>query len=68
MIIICKPEATPEQVAHIEDAIRAWGLKPHTSRGVERTVIGIVGPEDVVRERPLEAFPGVESVTPVMKP
>ena len=44
MIIICKPEATDEQIGHIEDAIRTWGLKPHTSRGVERTIIGVIGP------------------------
>jgi len=68
MIIICKTDATDQQIAHIEDAIRNWGLKPHTSRGVERTVIGIIGPEDIAREKPLAAFPGVESVTPVMKP
>ena len=68
MIIICKPEATEQQIAHIEEAIRAWGLKPHTSRGVERTIIGVIGPEDVIREKPLGAFPGVASVTPVMKP
>jgi 3-deoxy-7-phosphoheptulonate synthase len=68
MIIICKPGATDEQIAHIEDAIRAWGLKPHTSRGVERTIIGVIGPEDVIREKPLGAFPGVASVTPVLKP
>jgi 3-deoxy-7-phosphoheptulonate synthase len=68
MIIICKSGATDDQIDHIEDAIRKWGLKPHTSRGVERTVIGVIGPEDVVREKPLEAFPGVESVTPVQKP
>ncbi|HUJ72792.1 MAG TPA: 3-deoxy-7-phosphoheptulonate synthase [Verrucomicrobiae bacterium] len=68
MIIICKPEATDEQIAHIEDAIRKWGLKPHTSRGIERTVIGVIGPEEVIREKPLGAFPGVADVTPVMKP
>jgi 3-deoxy-7-phosphoheptulonate synthase len=68
MIIICKPEATDEQIAHIEDAIRKWGLKPHTSRGIERTVIGVIGPEDIIREKPLGAFPGVADVTPVMKP
>jgi 3-deoxy-7-phosphoheptulonate synthase len=68
MIIICKPEATDEQIGHIEDAIRKWGLKPHTSRGVERTIIGVIGPEDLIREKPLAAFPGVSSVTPVMKP
>ena len=68
MIIICKKEATDEQIAHIEEAIRNWGLKPHTSRGVERTIIGVIGPEDVVREKPLAAFPGVSSVMPVLKP
>jgi 3-deoxy-7-phosphoheptulonate synthase len=68
MIIICKPAATEEQISHIEEAIRNWGLKTHTSRGVERTIIGIVGPEDLVREKPLAAFPGVASVTPVLKP
>ena len=68
MIIICKPGATEEQVAHIEEAIRKWGLKPHTSRGVEQTVIGVIGPEEVIREKPLAAFPGVASVMPVMKP
>jgi 3-deoxy-7-phosphoheptulonate synthase len=67
MIIICKKDATEEQIAHIEEAIRNWGLKPHTSRGVERTVIGVIGPEDVIREKPLEAFPGVASVMPVLK-
>ena len=68
MIIICKPGATEQQIAHIEEAIRHWGLKTHTSRGVERTIIGVIGPEDVIREKPLGAFPGVSSVTAVMKP
>src|SRR5579862_4096908 len=68
MIIICKPDATDAQISHIEDAITKWGLKPHTSRGVEQTVIGVIGPEDVIREKPLAAFPGVASVMQVMKP
>ncbi len=68
MIIICKPGATDQQIAHIEQAIRNWGLKTHTSRGVERTIIGVIGPEDVIREKPLGAFPGVATVTPVLKP
>jgi len=33
-----------------------------------RVVIGVIGPEDKIREKPLGAFPGVESVTPVLKP
>src|SRR5690606_34683832 len=38
------------------------------SRGVERTIIGLIGPEEILRTKPLEAFPGVEKVVPVLKP
>jgi hypothetical protein len=31
-------------------------------------VIGVIGPEDQIRERPIAAIPGVESATPVLKP
>jgi 3-deoxy-7-phosphoheptulonate synthase len=44
------------------------GLKPHISKGTERTIIGLIGPEDALRAMPLEAFPGVEKVIPVLAP
>src|SRR5271154_446702 len=68
MIIITKPEATEEQIQHIIDRAKEWGLKAEVSRGAVRVVIGIIGPEDIIREKPLAAIPGVESVTPVLKP
>ena len=68
MIIVTKPEATEEQVQHIIDRIKEWGLKAEVSRGALRVVIGIIGPEDAVREKPIAAIPGVASVTPVLKP
>jgi 3-deoxy-7-phosphoheptulonate synthase len=68
MIIITRPDATEEQIDHIVSRIRAWGLKSEVSRGEHRVVIGVIGPEDKIREKPLGAFPGVESVTPVLKP
>ena len=68
MIIVTRPDATEEQIEHIVDRIRAWGLKTEVSRGEMRVVIGVIGPEDKIREKPLGAFPGVESVTPVLKP
>lgn len=68
MIIVTKPEATEAQIEHIVDRIKEWGLKAEISRGAQRVVIGVIGPEDVVREKPLAAIPGVESVTPVLKP
>jgi 3-deoxy-7-phosphoheptulonate synthase len=68
MIIVTKPGATEEQIQHIVARIKEWGLRPEVSRGAVRVVIGVVGPEDVIREKPLAAIPGVESVTPVLKP
>jgi 3-deoxy-7-phosphoheptulonate synthase len=68
MIIVTRPDATEEQITHIVDRIHEWGLKAEVSRGEVRVVIGVIGPEDVVREKPLAAIPGVESVTPVLKP
>src|SRR5438105_4880954 len=68
MIIVTKPDTTPEQIEHIVARIREWGLKAEVSRGAVRVVIGVIGPEDVIREKPLAAIPGVESVTPVLKP
>ena len=68
MIIVTKPNATEEQIQHIVERIKEWGLRPEISRGALRVVIGVVGPEDTIREKPLAAIPGVESVTPVLKP
>ncbi len=68
MIIVTKPDATEDQIQHIVDRIDQWGLRTEVSRGAVRVVIGVIGPEDVIREKPLAAIPGVESVTPVIKP
>ncbi len=68
MIIVLKPEATQEQVDHIIDRVQKLGLTPHVSKGSERTIIGVIGPEDILRVTPLEVFPGVEQVMPVLAP
>lgn len=68
MIIVLRPDATAEQIAYIEQCIREWGLRPHTSRGTERTVIGVIGDESVIAGKPLDVFPGVESVMRIQKP
>ena len=68
MIIVLKPNATKKQVDHVLVRIKALGLKPMVSRGTERTIIGVIGPEDALRVQPLEVIPGVEKVMPVLKP
>jgi 3-deoxy-7-phosphoheptulonate synthase len=68
MIIVLKPKATDEQINHIIEKVTKLGLTPHVSRGTERTIIGVIGPEDLLRVTPLEVFPGVEKVMPVLAP
>jgi len=68
MIIVLRPDATKKQIDHLIDKVKKLGLKPMVSRGVERTIIGVIGEEDVLRVQPLEAFPGVEKVMPILKP
>ena len=68
MIIVLKPNATKKQIDHLMERIKALGLKPMVSKGTERTIIGVIGPEDSLRVQPLEVIPGVEKVMPVLKP
>ncbi len=68
MIIVMRNDATPEQINHVCEKVKELKLTPQVSRGVERTIIGVIGEEGKVRVQPLEAFPGVESVMPIMKP
>ncbi len=68
MIVVLRPDVTEEQIQHIINKAGQLGLKAHISRGVERSIIGFIGPEDVLRVTPLEVFPGVESVMPVLSP
>ncbi|MBI4706558.1 MAG: 3-deoxy-7-phosphoheptulonate synthase [Candidatus Omnitrophica bacterium] len=68
MIIVLRPDASQAQVEHIIEKVTKLGLTPHVSKGTERTIIGVIGPEDILRVTPLEVFPGVEKVMPVLAP
>jgi len=68
MIIVLKPKATQKQLNHIIEKVKKLGLKPMVSRGVERTIIGVIGAEEAIRIQPLEVFPGVEKVLTILKP
>ncbi|MFQ5991173.1 MAG: 3-deoxy-7-phosphoheptulonate synthase [Nitrospiraceae bacterium] len=68
MIIVLKPEATEKEVDHILDRLVELGLKTHISKGEERTIIGVIGDDRILHNQPLTAFPGVESVTPILAP
>lgn len=68
MIIVLRPDVTKEQTDHIIEKIKSLGLKLHTSKGTERTILGVIGDESVLEGQPLEVLPGVERVMPILKP
>lgn len=68
MIIIMKADSSDQQIAGVEEKLKAMGMGAHVSRGIERTVIGAIGDEVKVDMEALEILPGVENVVRVMKP
>jgi 3-deoxy-7-phosphoheptulonate synthase len=68
MIIVLKPQPTPDQIQHVLERIEELGFQPHLSQGVSRTIIGVIGDERKLQATPLQAIDGVEQVIPVLKP
>jgi 3-deoxy-7-phosphoheptulonate synthase len=68
MIVVLRKDATDAQIDHLIEKIKKLGLTPHVSKGTERTIVGVIGPEDILQITPLEVFPGVEKVMPVLSP
>lgn len=66
MILILRSGATQEQIDHVIRRVESLGFSAHLSRGTHRTIIGLIGDEDKVREEPLRAIPGVADVVPVL--
>jgi 3-deoxy-7-phosphoheptulonate synthase len=68
MIIVLRPEATPEIAEELLALIEGRGLTPLHMPGSERVVLGALGDERVLAELNLESHPMVESVKPVLAP
>ena len=68
MIIVMKSDAKQEEIDHVVERVERLGLKTMLSRGIERTIIGVIGDESLLLGQPIEACPGVEKVMPVMAP
>jgi 3-deoxy-7-phosphoheptulonate synthase len=70
MIIVMKAHAADAEIERVIAEVRGLGYEPRTIRGVERTVIAVIGDErgKAGKLANLESFPGVESLMPVLKP
>ena len=68
MMIIMKPNATPEQVEEVIQVIKSLGLTPHLSQGVETVVIGAIGESHNIPNDRFEVLDGVETVKRITQP
>ena len=68
MIVVTKPEATEAEIESIIQEIERLGFRTHVSKGIERTVIGVIGDDRYLVKDKIQALAGVESVIPILKP
>ncbi|TML15357.1 MAG: 3-deoxy-7-phosphoheptulonate synthase [Actinobacteria bacterium] len=68
MMIVMKPTATEEDIQAVIARIESCGARAHPSRGEEVTVIGAIGDRELLATLPVEGYPGVEQVVPIIKP
>jgi 3-deoxy-7-phosphoheptulonate synthase len=68
MMIIMKANATPLQVEHVVEHVKAAGLSVHLSQGIEQTIIGAIGETHNIPEDRFEGLDGVEMVKRITQP
>ncbi|OYD09172.1 3-deoxy-7-phosphoheptulonate synthase [Paludifilum halophilum] len=68
MIIVLEPNATREQVDRIVQSLEEKGVQIHYSKGVDKTILGLIGGKETLSQLPVERFDGVEKVVPVSEP
>lgn len=68
MIVVMKEGASQEEIQEVVDLLKSKGLGVHISQGEEKTIIGVIGQKERVRELPVESMPAVEKVVPVSNP
>ena len=68
MIIVMKQGASDEQIKEVTALVEKLGYNVHLSKGVERTIIGVIGHKDKSPVQSFASLESVESVIPILKP
>ncbi|WP_433510016.1 3-deoxy-7-phosphoheptulonate synthase [Nonomuraea sp. CA-143628] len=68
MVIVMGQEATGDDIASIVAVVEAAGVEAFVSRGVRRTIVGLVGDVTQLDEASLRGMPGVRDVMRVSTP
>jgi len=68
MIIVMRQGYSEQELREILERLTQMGFTGHVSKGVERTVVGVVGRTYPELKDALEIWPGVDEVVPISKP
>jgi len=68
MIVVMKPGANEQQIQHVIDLVRDFGMREHVIFGTDRTVIACIGDKRMVDKEAIENAPMVERVVPILAP
>lgn len=68
MVVVMAPGATEEQIAKVTARVEGAGGQAFVSRGVVRTIIGLVGDVDSFQGLNLRSMPGVQEVHRISDP
>src|SRR5215210_781077 len=68
LLIVMSGLATPEDVDHVVARLEEVGAQAHVTPGKQATVIGAIGDRELIAALPLEGYPGVDHVLPILKP
>jgi 3-deoxy-7-phosphoheptulonate synthase len=68
LLIIMSGSATAEQVEDVVARLDEAGVQAHVTPGKQATVIGVIGDRELIASLPLEGYPAVEQVLPILKP
>jgi 3-deoxy-7-phosphoheptulonate synthase len=68
MVIIFGADAKAEEITHVKDRLRKKGFDLHESKGVDHTVIGVIGDTLTVDIRDMQVLPGVVDAYRISSP
>jgi len=68
MMIVMSTNATALEIDDVVRRVQAFGLGAHTSKGMERCVIGVVGDGRALDRESLLLLPGVDRIVPITRP
>src|SRR3954462_14313058 len=68
LLIVMGAAASSAETEHVLARLQEAGAQARVQRGREATVIGAIGDRELLASLPLEGYPGVEQVLPILKP